>query len=149
MTSPMTATSGKSVRQVAAGYGIFGLMFFVMAAIWINSLGWAQAIHAVRENGDARYVMGLLCALGLLNVLLAIGAWKVFSLRRWLRYALLVVCIAIPAYLVVSDVVGLIDIYFRRPIAHSNTVQSLAALALAVGYVLQAWSLVRAVRSNR
>lgn len=142
----------KSVRYVAAGYGLFAAFYFVLGGVLTTSIGGyvsvlsphPQDTYIVNATGTVVSILGV----GLLNVVLALCAWWLFALHKMLRLGVLVIASAIAIFLLVSNAVGIVSWYPSGSRMIGFWYATGGSLLFAVGYLVLAWALIRAGRTR-
>ena len=140
----MSVAYRKEEKYVAFGYGIYALMYLAMAALLIN----AARLEIFQNLDIAGGALFLLASGFLVNLLLAVGSWRIRSLPIWKRRLLLGSAIGVAIVLFVNSLQGLWRWYHGAlPIDLGSAAVTGGALA-TLGYVLLAYSLVRIVATS-
>jgi hypothetical protein len=142
----MQEQQAKEVKYVAASYAIVALGYLAMTAMAIGAVGGLQSIL---QNFD---IVGgtllLLVGLFLLNLLLALGSWRVLHFSLLKQRLFLGAAVAVAAAAVINDVLGWWRWYqgmLPPDIADIASAAVIAGAMLALGYVFLAFSLARLI----
>ena len=142
----MTTTPDKEVRYIAVGYVVYALMFLIIGGSMLYLTGW----HGWEQLSSDMEIMGgtllLLFIGGVVNLLLAFGSWRVLLYKGWKKILVLSSAVGVAVYLVISNVIGLVRYSSGIVPVDLGAIQIVSPLAIAVGYVILAVLLVRAVK---
>ncbi len=93
-------------KGIAVGYVIYGLMFIIIAGMLSIVGGWRGFDDFLQRLEIMGTLLLFLVAAFCLNILLAIGSWKLHALPKSGRISLLVVSIIIPCLLLLRNIHG-------------------------------------------
>jgi hypothetical protein len=138
----MDVAHRKEVKYVAAGYAIYALMYIALAAILLSASG---GFHNLDIIGGA---LSLIAGACLLNLLFAVGSWRVLTLSIWKRRLLLGGAISVAVVLVVSNLLGLWRWYHETLPTDIGPPAVMGGTLVALGYVFLAYGLMRIVATS-
>lgn len=133
---------------MAAGYTIFALMYLAIAVIFLSAGGW-RGIDEVFQNMD---IIGgtLLIIFGLfsLNLLLALGSWRVLSFSLLTRRLFLSAAIALAIVVVINNIRGWWRWYQGTLPPDIGPAAVIGGTLVALGYVYLAYSLAKQISTS-
>jgi len=140
----MNVATRKQVKYVAFGYVIYALMYLAMAAILLSAGGF-EIFHNLDMVGGTLFLIACGC---LVNLLLAIGSWRILTLSIWKRRLLLGSAIGVAIVLFVNSLLGLWRWYHGTLPTDLGSTAVTGGTLVTLGYVLLAYSLVRIVTTS-
>jgi hypothetical protein len=144
----MNSAQAREAKYVAAGYAILALMYLVMALMLVGVSG-LNGLEQVIQNID---ILGgtllLMLGLFLLNVLLALGSWRVLTFSLLKRRLFLGAAISIAIVVVLNNIPGWWRWYHGALPPDIGPPAVLGGALIALGYVFLAYSIARVVSTS-
>lgn len=137
----MNTAQIKEAKYVAAGYAIFALMYLAMATMLLDS-GGVQNIDIIGRT------LLLILSLSVLNLLLALGSWRVLTFSLLRRKLFLSAAVAVAIIAVINNIPGWWRWYQDMLPPDIGPVAVVGGALVALGYVSLAYSLARLVLTS-
>lgn len=142
----MTNKPENYARAAAVCYLAISALFFWGSGLLAAATGWDDLFRLVGQGGLAAVTVVFLIVQGPATLLLALGAWRVLSLRMRQQRYLLSVCLVLSGIFVVWDIGIMLENYFTFPDFPPSATRVASDLETALVYVGAGWLLARAVR---
>jgi hypothetical protein len=141
------ATSPKhEVRYIAVGYAAYALMFLAIGGIIFSYAEWTGFQQFLEDLEVIGETVLLITGGFIVNTVMAVGSWRMLSLKGWKRRVILFGAIALAAVFALNIIMGIITAWTRGYLVlELENIQFISSLGLAIGYVLLAVLLVRTV----
>lgn len=140
----MNVVHSKDVKFVAAGYVMYALMYLAMATILLSATDF-EIFQNLDIIGGTLF---LLAGGSVLNLLLAVGSWRVLTLSTWKRRLLLGSAFGVAVVLIVNSAHGLLRWYQGTLPTDIGPTAVTGGTMVTLGYVFLAYSLQRIVATS-
>jgi hypothetical protein len=144
----MDAAQTKESRYVTVGYATLALMYLTMTGMLVSASGWHGLEQATRDFEIIGGTLLLMLGMFFLNLLLALGSWRILTFSHVKRRLFLGASIAVAIIFVVNLIPGLWGWYQGALPPDIGSAAVIGQTVVALGYVLCAHSLAKALSTS-
>jgi membrane protease YdiL (CAAX protease family) len=102
----MNTAQMKEAKYITAGYAILALMYLAMATMLLGADGWGGLEQAMQNIDIIGGTLLLILGLFFLNLLLALGSWRVLTFSLLYRRLFLSAAIVVAVVVVINNIPG-------------------------------------------